>query len=104
LVLQRLKKEGLKLRLKKCFFGLQEMEYLGYIVSTGKISVSIKKVEAFAAGQCLRRRRKFAISRNSATSTQDLFVISRPYGSIDGLIAEVPSAEGYACAFLFGSL
>jgi hypothetical protein len=25
LVLQRLKEEGLKLRLKKCFFGLQEM-------------------------------------------------------------------------------
>jgi hypothetical protein len=30
LVLQRFKKEGLKFRLKKCFFGLQEMEYLGY--------------------------------------------------------------------------
>jgi hypothetical protein len=33
LVLQlRFKEEGLKLRLKKCFFGLQEMEYLGYTV------------------------------------------------------------------------
>jgi hypothetical protein len=30
LVLQRFKEESLKLRLKKCFFGLQEMEYLGY--------------------------------------------------------------------------
>jgi cell fate regulator YaaT (PSP1 superfamily) len=29
LVLQRFKNEGLKLRLKKCFFGLQEMEHLG---------------------------------------------------------------------------
>jgi hypothetical protein len=38
----------LKLRLKKCFFGLQEMEYLGYTVSAGKISVSTKKVEAVA--------------------------------------------------------
>jgi hypothetical protein len=28
IVLQRFKGEGLKLRLKKCFFGLQEMEYL----------------------------------------------------------------------------
>jgi hypothetical protein len=28
-VLQRFKEEGLKLRLKKCYFGLQEMEYLG---------------------------------------------------------------------------
>jgi hypothetical protein len=48
LVLQRFKEEGLKLRLKKCFFGLQEMEYLGFTVSTGKISVSTKKVEAVA--------------------------------------------------------
>jgi hypothetical protein len=30
LVLQRFKEEGLKLRLKTCFFGLQEMEYMGY--------------------------------------------------------------------------
>jgi hypothetical protein len=48
LVLQRFKEEGLKLHRKKCFFGLQEMEYLGYIVSAGKISVSTKKVEAVA--------------------------------------------------------
>jgi hypothetical protein len=48
LVLQRFKEEGLKLRMKKCFFGLQEMEYLGYIVSAGKISVSTKIVEAVA--------------------------------------------------------
>jgi hypothetical protein len=50
LVLQRFKKEGLKLRLKKCFFGLQEMvpggKILGYTVSGGKISVSAKNVEA----------------------------------------------------------
>jgi hypothetical protein len=48
LVLQRLKEEGLKLRLKKCFFGLKEMEYLGYTVSAGKTSVSTKKVKAVA--------------------------------------------------------
>jgi hypothetical protein len=29
LVLQRFREEGLKLRLRKCFFGLQEMEYPG---------------------------------------------------------------------------
>jgi hypothetical protein len=46
LVLQRFKEEGLKLRLKKCFFVLLHMEYLGYNVSAGKISVSTKKVEA----------------------------------------------------------
>jgi hypothetical protein len=48
LVLQRFKEEGLKLRLKKCFFGLQEMEFLGYTVSAGKILVSTKKIEAVA--------------------------------------------------------
>jgi hypothetical protein len=48
LVLQRFKEEGLKLRLKKCFFGLQDMEYLGYTVSAHKISVSTKKVEVVA--------------------------------------------------------
>jgi hypothetical protein len=46
LVHQRFKEEGLKLRLKKCLFGLHEMENMDYIVSCGKISVSIKKVEA----------------------------------------------------------
>jgi hypothetical protein len=45
-VLQRFKEEGLKLRLKKCFFGLQEIEYLDYTVHARKISVSTKKVEA----------------------------------------------------------
>jgi hypothetical protein len=48
LVLHRLKEEGLKLRLKKCFFGLQEMAYLGYTIPAGQVSVSTKKVEAVA--------------------------------------------------------
>jgi hypothetical protein len=48
LVFQRFKEEGLKLRLKKRFFGLQKMEFLGYTVSARKISVSTKKVEAVA--------------------------------------------------------
>jgi hypothetical protein len=47
-VLQHFKEEGLKLRLKKCFFGIQEMEYLGYTLLAGKISVLTKKVEAVA--------------------------------------------------------
>jgi hypothetical protein len=48
LVIQRFKEEGLKLRLKKCLFGLQEMKYLGDTLSAGNISVSSKKVEAVA--------------------------------------------------------
>jgi hypothetical protein len=38
----------LKLSLKKCFFGLKEMEYFGYNVSDGKISGSTKKDEVVA--------------------------------------------------------
>jgi cell fate regulator YaaT (PSP1 superfamily) len=34
LVLQRFKEEGLSLRLTHCFFGLHDMKYLGYTVST----------------------------------------------------------------------
>jgi hypothetical protein len=49
LVFQKLyKEEGLKLRLKKCFFCLQEIKYVGYTVFAGKTSVSTKKVEAVA--------------------------------------------------------
>jgi hypothetical protein len=40
LVLRHFKEEGLKLRLKECVFGLDEREYLSYIVSPRKISVS----------------------------------------------------------------
>jgi hypothetical protein len=47
-VLQRFKEEGLKLRLKKGFFGLHKMDCFGYTMSGGKISVSTKKVEAVA--------------------------------------------------------
>jgi hypothetical protein len=32
LVFQRFKEEGLKWRLKKCFFGLHQLKYLGYTV------------------------------------------------------------------------
>jgi hypothetical protein len=46
LVLQRFKEEGLKLRLKKCLFGVHEIECLGYTVLAVKVSVSTKKVEA----------------------------------------------------------
>jgi hypothetical protein len=76
LVLQRFKEEGLKLRLKKCFFGLQEMEYLGYTVSAGKISVSTKKVEAVADWPVPTTQKEFAVSYISATSMPDLFIIS----------------------------
>jgi hypothetical protein len=48
MVLQRFKEEGLKLRLKKSFFGLHEMESLSYTVSARKISVSTEKVKAVA--------------------------------------------------------
>jgi hypothetical protein len=41
LVFQRFKEEVLKLRLKKCTFGLPEQDYyLGYIMFVGEISAS----------------------------------------------------------------
>jgi hypothetical protein len=46
LVLQRFKEEGLKLRLNKHFFGLQEMDYLPCTITGGRLSVSTKNVEA----------------------------------------------------------
>jgi hypothetical protein len=49
------------LRLKKYFFGLHKMEYLGYIVSSRKISVQ-RKSWPWQTSQCLRRIRRFAVS------------------------------------------
>ena len=46
LVLEKLSEHNLKLQLKKCFFGMQSMEYLGYTVSQGKLSVSANKISA----------------------------------------------------------
>jgi hypothetical protein len=45
LVLQRFKEEGLKLRLKKFVFGLQEMEYLGYIGKSATASTFFVETE-----------------------------------------------------------
>jgi hypothetical protein len=44
LVLPRFKEDGLKFCLKKCFFGLQEMEDLGYVVPGGKFSAFTQKI------------------------------------------------------------
>jgi hypothetical protein len=40
ILLRRFKEECFKLRLKKMFCGLQEIKYMGYIVSSGKLSIS----------------------------------------------------------------
>jgi hypothetical protein len=103
LVLQRFKEEDLNLRLKKCFFGLQEMECLGYTVSVGHISVSTKKVEAVADGPVpTKGGSQFRTVLQLLCQIYSSF--QRPYGSIDGLTTEVSATEGYADAFMFGSL
>jgi predicted acetyltransferase len=51
IIFQRFKEKGLKFRLQKCFFGVQEMEHQGYTVSTNKNSISTMKVEAVAYSQ-----------------------------------------------------
>jgi hypothetical protein len=96
--------EGLKLRLKKCFFGLQEMKYLGDTVSACKISVSTKNVEAVAnwpVHTTQKEVRSFVQFSNFYAGYSSL---QRPYGSIDGLTAEVPTTKGHVDACLFGSL
>jgi hypothetical protein len=63
LVLPRFKEEGFTLRLnKRCFFGLQEMEYLGFTVSASKFRFQQRKSRPVHTGQCLRRRRSFTTS------------------------------------------
>jgi hypothetical protein len=52
LVLQGFKEEGLKLHVKKCFFGLQDMEYLGYTVSAGSLYQQ-RKSRPLQNGKCL---------------------------------------------------
>jgi hypothetical protein len=44
LVLRGFKEGGLNLSPKNCFFGIQDMDYLGYTLSGGKISVPNHKV------------------------------------------------------------
>jgi hypothetical protein len=73
MVLHRFKEEGLKLRLKKCFFGLEEMEYLGYIMLV-KFPFRQRKSRPLQTSQCLRRRRRFAVLCNYATSTPNVFI------------------------------
>jgi hypothetical protein len=104
-MLQRLKMEGLTLRLKKCFFGLQEMEYLGYTMSNGINPVSTKKLEVVRELDC---------AYNAEESLQLCAVLQLlrevhpssylSYASIDKLTMDVSTTEGYADACLFGSL
>jgi hypothetical protein len=68
LVLQRFKEEGLKLHLKKCFVGLQDMEYPGYTLSARTISVLTNKVEAVDYKPMPIRKRRIAVSYISASS------------------------------------
>ena len=48
-ILHRIKSAGLKINAKKSFFGVDELEYLGYKISTKGISPLTKKVEALQA-------------------------------------------------------
>jgi hypothetical protein len=73
LVLQRFKEEGLELRLKKCFFGLQEMNILAIMCPLVEIQFRQRKSRPLQTCQCLKRIRRFSVSCNSATSTPDLF-------------------------------
>jgi hypothetical protein len=47
-IFSQLANNGFKLKLSKCNFFMDEVEYLGYVIRPGHISVSPKKVEAIA--------------------------------------------------------
>jgi hypothetical protein len=74
LVLQRINEKGLKLNLKKCFFDLNEIKYLGYTLSNGKISVSSKKFEVVKDWQAPTTH-KFTALFISATTTRTSSII-----------------------------
>ena len=61
-VLTRLREAGLRLKPRKCFFAMREVEYLGYHVSGDGISADpakVKAVEDFPRPQNLKQTRSF---------------------------------------------
>jgi hypothetical protein len=99
LAFQRLNEEGLKLRLKKFFFGLHELEYQSYTFSFNK-------------GSRGRRRHASAYDAEGGSQFRGILEtlrqfyesLSRPYGTIDGPTAEILATEIYVDACMFGSL
>ena len=49
LVLLRLRKERLYAKLSKCVFGAREVEYLGFVLKSGKVAMNPNKTEAIEA-------------------------------------------------------
>jgi hypothetical protein len=45
-VLRKLKKYKLYLQLEKCKFYIKEIEYLGFIISTERVKINLKKTAA----------------------------------------------------------
>ena len=57
-ILNRLKTVGLKINAKKSFFGVKQLDYLGYTISTEGIAPIPKKVEAIQAIQIPKTRKQ----------------------------------------------
>ena len=45
-VLQKIRENGIKLNLKKCGFGVSEINYLGHILSEDGIKLDFHKIDA----------------------------------------------------------
>jgi hypothetical protein len=56
-VLQILDNNQLYVKRSKCYFGKQEVEYLGHIVSRGGVKVDPQKIKASTKGLFLRTSR-----------------------------------------------
>ena len=64
LVLKRLREHGLYAKLEKCSFGCNQVEFLGYIISSEGISMDLAKVKTVVEWQTPR------LVRESATLPQ----------------------------------
>jgi hypothetical protein len=67
-VLQRFKEEGLKLRLKECFFGFKIWGTWATMWLLVKIPFRLRKSRPLHIGQCIRRKRRLVLLLDSATS------------------------------------
>ena len=70
-VLQRMKELDLHLKLKKCRFGVEEVNFLGLILRPGEITMDPTKLSGFAEWPTPQKSKTFAHSSDSQTITGD---------------------------------
>lgn len=79
-----LRDAGLTLNLKKCKFGLEEMEYLGFIVDMNGVEPDVRKVRAIS----------------EFPTPQDVHDVQRFHGLVSYLRSFVPQLAGIAAPLI----